>query len=159
MLSPTRFLQVIEDTPLVSIDLLVTRPDGALLVGRRTAQPAKDWFFVPGGRIRKGERHEDALARIAEDELGLAGVQWDNACLHGVYTHTYETNALDEPGVSTHYVVIAYRLTLAESAVSQLDLPDEQHSAYRWILAEAHDDPALAAVHENTRAYLRFPDG
>ena len=42
--------------PLVSIDLLVTRPGTQgkeLLLGLRNNRPAQGWWFTPGGRIRK----------------------------------------------------------------------------------------------------------
>jgi len=47
------FLEVVERAPLVSIDLIVRRGDGLVLLGRRTNEPAKDFWFVPGGRIYK----------------------------------------------------------------------------------------------------------
>ncbi len=61
-LSAADFSTVIRSTPLVSIDLILTRPDGAVLVGRRQNEPAKAYWFVPGGRIRKDERLDAAIA-------------------------------------------------------------------------------------------------
>lgn len=49
------FCAVVRDAPLVAIDLLVRDPYRAVLAGRRRNPPAKDFWFAPGGRIRKGE--------------------------------------------------------------------------------------------------------
>jgi colanic acid biosynthesis protein WcaH len=51
------------------------------------------------------------------------------------------------PGISTHYVVLAYEL---QADVNLEQLPMEQHSEYRWV--EENGD--LAKVHPNARAYF-----
>jgi colanic acid biosynthesis protein WcaH len=150
-----RFGEIVEATPLVSIDLLVTDGDGALLVGLRTNEPARGFFFVPGGRIRKGETLPEALRRIAEFELAL-DVSWHSDDVAGVFTHIYPTNAVGLRGVTTHYVVIAYRVRVADG----LDLDDlrahsPQHSEYRWITLADVESGELP-VHENTAEYLRL---
>jgi colanic acid biosynthesis protein WcaH len=49
------FAQVIRLAPLVSIDLIIRDPIQDVLVALRTNEPAKGFYFVPGGRIRKDE--------------------------------------------------------------------------------------------------------
>jgi len=143
------FRTVIEKAPLVSIDLLIVDDAGQLLVGKRVNEPARGFFFVPGGRIVKGERHEDALRRIAADEVGIEGLEWRDENVVGVFTHVYDANALEVPGVSTHYAVIGYRAHVAPPF--ELPTGDDQHSAFRWIgRKDAHD----ATIHPNTLAYL-----
>ena len=61
---------VLENTPLVSVDIILENEKTNLL-GRRRNQPAKGFWFVPGGRIRKGELIIDALKRVALEEVGL----------------------------------------------------------------------------------------
>jgi len=41
-----------------------------LLVGLRTNEPAKNYYFVPGGVIRKNETIELAFERILKAETG-----------------------------------------------------------------------------------------
>ena len=48
-LSREEFLKVVENTPLVSIDLIVQDPQGRILVGYRKNRPAQNTWFVPGG--------------------------------------------------------------------------------------------------------------
>ena len=64
------FLEVIDRTPLVAIDLVVVDPQQRVLCGKRTNQPARGFWFAPGGRILKGETLDAAFARIATAELG-----------------------------------------------------------------------------------------
>jgi colanic acid biosynthesis protein WcaH len=140
------FLQLLRNGPLVSLDLVVRDRDDRVLVGWRVNRPARDAWFVPGGRVYKDERLGDAFARITAAELGRA-LELPDARPLGVFEHLYDDNGLDEPGVSTHYVVLAYELR-AEA----LRLPDAQHSTWRWMTAaELLSDPS---VHPNTRAYF-----
>jgi colanic acid biosynthesis protein WcaH len=152
MLSADRFLNTIDATPLVAIDLIVPNAEGAFLLGYRVNKPAQGYWFVPGGRIRKNERLEDAFRRIACDELGRDDLRLADAELMGVYEHLYEDNVFGEPGVSTHYVVLGFRLREAPTLDA---LPKTQHTSYRWANAESIllDD----AVHANTRAYFDLP--
>jgi colanic acid biosynthesis protein WcaH len=148
MLNHEDFLSVVRNTPLVSIDLVVTDADGRLLLGLRTNEPARGSWFVPGGRILKGESLEQAFARICATELGLP-LQLDTARLLGVYTHLYDTNFAGAPGVSTHYVVLAYRLPLAALPA---ELPRAQHSSYRWWSGQEARD--AGTVHPNNLPYF-----
>jgi colanic acid biosynthesis protein WcaH len=145
-LSPAEFTQVVRLTPLVSIDLVVRNAAGEMLVGWRRNRPARDTWFVPGGRIGKDERIAAAFTRLAQDELNAA-LRIEDARFLGVFEHLYGDNFAGEPGFGTHYVVLAY----AVQAAADLALPEAQHSRYRWI-----SDAALLAdpaVHANTRAY------
>lgn len=148
------FLAVIRNTPLVSIDLVLTDPGGAMLLGRRLNEPARGSWFVPGGRIYKDESLEQAFARICLAEVRQP---WTitQAKLLGAYTHRYDSNAFSAPGITTHYVVLAYHLEVAGKVIDAL----AQHSAARWF-THAEADPALSAdadpeVHENVLPYFR----
>jgi GDP-mannose mannosyl hydrolase len=81
-----------------------------VLVGKRNFEPAKNWFFVPGGRMLKDETIRDAFARITRTELG-AEMSIERAQLLGIYEHFYSTNRLEKEGFGTHYV-LAYEIEL-----------------------------------------------
>ena len=70
-LNKDEFAQVVRNTPLVSIDLIISNPGQCVLVGLRTNEPAKGKWFVPGGVVLKYERLADAFARIVKAEIGL----------------------------------------------------------------------------------------
>ena len=147
-LAPEDFARVVRLTPLVSIDFVVRNAAGEMLVGWRRNRPARDSWFVPGGRIDKNERIAAAFERLARAELG-APFTLGMARFLGVFEHFYADNFAGDAGFGTHYVVLAYAL----EAIEPLALPDAQHARYRWM-----GDAALLAdpeVHANTRAYAR----
>ncbi len=146
-LEPEIFKTVVKHTPLVSIDLIVRDASERVLLGMRTNRPARDSWFVPGGRIDKDEAIEAAFSRLVKDELGVLS-SFHEARFLGVYQHFYDDN-FSGTEFSTHYVVLAYELHL-DLALD--DLPCEQHSLYCWLDV----DELLAAdeVHQNTKAYF-----
>lgn len=142
------FLNVVASAPLVSIDLIVKNEQGHVLLGKRTNRPARGYWFVPGGSIRKDERMVNAFERISSAELGHP-LELKDAKLMGVFEHLYEDNFLGEDNVSTHYVVLAYECRLDPGARIVLD---GQHSEAKWW----NVDELLenASVHVNTKAYF-----
>lgn len=141
------FRTVVGATPLVSIDLVVENEKRQFLLGLRKNRPAKAFWFVPGGRILKGERLADAFSRLLDEEIGCVSGASDHGML-GVYEHFYEDSVFgDNP--STHYVVLAWHIRVRSS---DLELPTGQHACFRWW----HREAILESdnVHPNSRAYL-----
>lgn len=151
--SRSAFLTVVDQAPLVSIDLVVIDRQRRILVGRRVNEPAVGSWFVPGGRIWKGETLDEAFVRIASSELGSGPWERELSPLIGTYTHLYQTNFAGVPGIGTHYVVLAHLIDLAMiGAIDELDPPAAQHSEYLWL---GHgDDPPDGEVHPNARVYF-----
>jgi colanic acid biosynthesis protein WcaH len=85
------FLEVIERTPLVSIDLVIRDPNNRILMGQRINNPAKGKWFVPGGRIYKNEDLDEAFKRITLAEVGQQ-ISRSDATFVGLFTHKYNTN-------------------------------------------------------------------
>ena len=142
------FSTVIESTPLVSIDLVVMNQNGEALLGQRLNRPAKDFWFVPGGRIQKNETLETAFQRLTLDELGTT-FTIDQAQLLGPFTHLYDDYVFGT-AFGTHYVAIAYIL---EVNSDELNLPlQEQHGAYRWF--DVSDLLSDDTVHRHTKWYF-----
>lgn len=147
-LSAADFRQAIASLPLVSVDLLIVN-EGRLLLGQRRDEPARGTWFVPGGRIRRGEPIAKALQRVwcAEivGEMPIAQPQF-----LGAYEHFYDC-AFDGSVVATHYVVLAYHFDLTET----VDLRPGSHDATWWApIAERSVARAGAAVHPNAQAYF-----
>jgi len=146
MLPIETFKTVIQSTPLVSIDLIVRNPNGKILLGKRTNRPAKDFWFVPGGRILKDETFEQAFNRLVQVELGLSNQQ---VTFLGTYQHFYEDN-FSADAFSTHYVVLAYEMSISVDIAS---LPIEQHNEYLWF--NEQDLLTNKSVHEHTKWYFQ----
>jgi colanic acid biosynthesis protein WcaH len=150
LLTEIDFLDIVRLTPLISIDLIVNDSTGRVLIGYRRNRPARRTWFVPGGRILKDETLDEAFTRIVDAELGITKLDRSAARFEGVFEHHYNDNFADEPDVSTHYIVLAYSLTLAGTAlVGRL----EQHSEYLWVTPA--ELLARGDVHDNTKAYFR----
>ncbi len=150
ILDDTDFLTAIRLTPLVSIDLIVTDGNRRVLLGQRRNRPAQDTWFVPGGRVLKGETLDAAFTRVVRDELGIASVQRSSSRLFGVFEHHYDDNFAGVPDIATHYVVLAYSIMLSGSVpIGRFD----QHSDYAWLLTA--EVMAREDVHPNTKMYFR----
>ena len=146
MLKAEIFSDVIKNTPLISIDLIVKNSDDKILLGKRVNEPAKDYWFVPGGRIFKDENLDDAFNRICQSELGVS-LRRKKSYLYGLYEHFY-TNNIFSNEFSTHYVVLAHQVHL--NSISQVN---DQHEAYRWFGVNElldRDD-----VHQYTKNYFK----
>ena len=63
------FQTIVQNTPLVSIDLVIKNAQDQVLLGRRNNRPAQGYWFVPGGRIRKNETLAQAFKRLTCVEL------------------------------------------------------------------------------------------
>ena len=144
-----KILEIIEATPLVSVDLIIIKPFKKVLLGKRTNRPAKGYWFVPGGRILKNETIYQALKRISEVEVGL-NLSTKAPRLLGAYDHIYEDNFLNINGINTHYVVLAFAITLQKEIEVK---PDDQHSDLKWWeIDRLLEEPT---VHQNTKAYFK----
>lgn len=148
-LEKDKFLEIINNTPLVSIDLIVKNEKNEVLLGLRKNKPAQGYWFVPGGRILKNEKIKDALSRISKTETGLE-IDITKAKLLGVYDHIYNDNFAGSYGINTHYVVIAFEINLNQSVNP---IKDSQHDLYQWWKI----DHLLLdnMVHLNTKNYFQ----
>ncbi len=143
------FIEVVKNSPLVSIDLIVRNAQNEVLLGLRNNEPAKNYWFTFGGRIYKNERIAQAFQRIVQEEIGI-DVDVKDAQFVGVFEHLYEENFAQESGFGTHYVVLAYEVRLLEP---HRGLPTVQHHEYRWFRVE--DVVKAENVHPYTKAYFQ----
>ena len=144
MLDAQTFKTVIENTPLVSIDLCLIC-NGQILLGKRSNEPLKGTWFTPGGRIHKNETWQGALLRIAEVELGLSGIAVEDFSLMGVWDHFYNNSALDQ-NTSTHYVNLPHYAGFQSEPEITLD---DQHAEFEWF------DLSVVADDEKFHRYMR----
>jgi colanic acid biosynthesis protein WcaH len=76
------FGEIVKRLPIASVDAVVV-VDGALLLLKRSNSPAKGEWWLPGGRIHKGESLEETLRREVKEETGL---EVSSQRLIGVYS-------------------------------------------------------------------------
>ncbi len=142
------FKTIIENVPLVSIDLcLVNR--GRILLGNRNNDPLKHQWFTPGGRIFKNEPWQISLARIAKSELDI-NVKIERFRSMGIWDHFYSNNAIDD-NVSTHYVNLPHYAIYDEKPDVK---SDNQHNKLDWFsLEEVYENDAF---HKYIRIYAKW---
>ena len=144
MLDDTTFKTIIDSVPLISIDILLKK-DGKVLLGKRVNKPAQGYFFSTGGRINKNESIDNAMARVALNELNIELKSIPKFI--GVFEHFYDDSIYKN--VSTHYVNIAYEYEVEEIP----DLPAEQHSEYKWFTV--NELLKSKQVHKYVKDYFR----
>lgn len=142
------FATIIQYAPLVSIDLCVVRGD-ELLLCMRDNEPAKGFWFTPGGRIFKGECWSAALKRVATTEIGL-DTEDLKPLLMGIWDHFYD-NSVFRMDVSTHYVNLPHLLCVSPSFSPELD---SQHTSFLWVnMKEAHRNKL---IHPYASKYIEW---
>lgn len=151
MLDAQIFLNVVANTPLVSIDFILQRGEEVLL-GLRNNRPAQNFWFVPGGRILKDENIKQAMMRIAEKEFGIAKMIENGqlkVTFFGTFEHFYENCFADEV-TSTHYVVLAHKVELPLDFA--IPMVDAQHAEFRWWPIK--EVLASNSVHQYSKNYF-----
>ena len=133
-LSTSEFSKVVRNTPLVSIDLCIIKGK-KILLAKRNNSPAKNFFFVPGGRIMKSETKNNAVKRILKKELGLClkENEQDKIIEIGSYEHFYKDNFSNDKSFGTHYIVIAYLISFEQLIKKGEIRLDKQHSEIIWF--------------------------
>lgn len=133
---------VVRNVPIVSVDLVV-RHDGGVVLGKRRNEPARGEWFIPGGRVRKHERVDEAVHRVGREELG---VEVRIVRRLGVYEHFYDAADVPDAG-GKHYVPVAH---VVEPEAEDYRA-DSQHTAFR-VFRPPFDDVEL---HQYVETYLR----
>lgn len=155
-LSNQAFADVIRHTPLFAFDMVIKNKEGLYLLGFRNNAPAKGYWFVPGGRIRKDESYTNAFLRLVKNELGIEADQISEEDKKKfinpegtLFTHHYPDDNVFGNDFHTHYLVFGICLSLDEGVSLSMD---QQHDAFKWTSKEEilQDD----RVHANTKTYF-----
>ncbi|MDD5053062.1 MAG: GDP-mannose mannosyl hydrolase [Sulfuricurvum sp.] len=141
------FKTVVDNTPLIAIDFIIENDEGKYLLGKRVNAPACGYWFTLGGRILKNEKITDAIIRLSQKEFNQE-INQKMLTFHGIYEHFYEDSFSDE-SVSTHYVVLAYRIKIMDS----LNLPIFEHHEYNYFSKEELLENSY--VHTYVKDYFR----
>ena len=118
------FHQILAHVPIACVDVAIVAR-GAVLLVKRGDHPAKGEWWVPGGRVLKGERMKDAALRKARDEVGIE-------CHLGPIVHTAETIFPDGPnGIPVHSINSCFLLYPVHPDFNPV--LDDHHEEYQWV--------------------------
>jgi colanic acid biosynthesis protein WcaH len=118
--------QFLESMPLACVDIAIVHQGAVLLVKREDA-PARGQWWVPGGRVWKGETMRETAARKAREEVGLD-------CHVGPILHTAETIFPDGPsGIAVHSINTCFFLYPASDRPDIQAHLDAHHAEAMWV--------------------------
>ena len=124
------YAKIVEQIPILCVDLVIEREDGHFLTVKRVNEPLKDEFWVPGGRVMRNEKLLDAAKRIAKQEIGFI---IDDLWFYGMYEGFFKKSAANmKSGIHTVSAVFSFKVGINRATRVELD---EQSSSYKWARA------------------------
>ena len=101
---PEAMYRTILDTmPILCVDCVIVNERGQYLLVKRQNEPLKGEWWVPGGRVYKGEKLGCAIRRKVKEELGI---KLNNVVPLGYYEDEFEKNPFNiEGGLHTLGIV------------------------------------------------------
>ncbi|GAC1468200.1 MAG: NUDIX domain-containing protein [Isosphaeraceae bacterium] len=116
---------ILQNVPIACVDIAIVASGGVLLVRRKDRPAAGEWW-LPGGRVYKGEKMCAAARRKGVEEVGLE-------CHVGPIIHTAETIFPDGPhGIPVHSINSCFLLyPINRDSEVEVRL-DGHHSSYQW---------------------------
>jgi len=115
------FNRIMKCVPIVSVEALIVTDDGLLFLMRAT-EPVKGEWWLPGGRIHRGESLLDALRREVKEETSL---NLSSCRLLNVYSRVLPER---------HDITIAYKCSVNQDKV----VLNEEHSEYAFFKKLPH---------------------
>lgn len=126
-----KYQEILSCMPIACIDFLVVY-EWRFLLWKRSNIPYKGEWFVPGGRILKGETQNSAFARKLFEETGIRNQDIAKYFLLWIYDTQFIGNVFD-PAMPTHTINITYAIELAQSVKI---IPDVQNEWFQWFSRE-----------------------
>lgn len=131
----------IDSFPRVAVGAVLFDNDRVLLV-KRSNDPAKGMWAVPGGKIQPGETMQQALVREIKEETGLVIEVGDIVYVFDVIKHNEKNK------ITFHYVIIDF---LCDLTSGELRAGDDAQEA-RWI---SRRELNQLNVNEKTKSMLK----
>lgn len=124
-IEPELYRQILKSIPIACVDVAIV-DQGAVLLVKRGDDPAKGQWWLPGGRVLKGEKMATTARRKASEEVGID-------CVVGPLIHTAETIFPDGPGgIDVHSINSCFLLYPKQHGELKVKL-DSHHEEHRMI--------------------------
>lgn len=144
-LSKEEFAHIYSKVPRLTVELIVRNDIGALYMTRRSIEPCKGQWHLPGGTVQFGESLIDAVRRVAKRELSIEVKDVSNSGYIEYPSHYL--HELDHP-VGLVFEVNDYAGTLVANAEAS------DSGWFRELPADMHADQDVFLLH---RGYLMTP--
>ncbi|MFA5125915.1 MAG: NUDIX domain-containing protein [archaeon] len=125
MIPEPLYKQIMENVPILCVDLLVKNGDKILLLKRKN-KPLKGYWWIPGGRVYKNETLLEAVKRKYFEECGL---KTDSVKEIGTYDYIGSDAVFDDIKTGIHTLSVVFEI----KATSDKIKVDEQHAEYGWF--------------------------
>jgi colanic acid biosynthesis protein WcaH len=118
------YRQMLEHLPIACVDVAIVA-QGSILLLKRTTPPAENQWWLPGGRVHKGETLQAAAVRKTQQEVGID-------CQISGIIYTGETIfEAGSNGFPLHTINICFLAHPLDSEICpQLD---QHHQTYQWV--------------------------
>ena len=144
MIPLEKYKEILEQMPIVCVELLIQH-DGKILLVKRKDKPAQGTWWLPGGRILKNESQEAAAQRLALREVGF---DIEIVRQVGAYDEIFKEGPFDIK-TGLHSVCVEYLCRPKGSVIVKLDttsadcrwidkVPADLHPVIKQILTDAH---------------------
>ncbi|MEM2936027.1 MAG: NUDIX hydrolase [Candidatus Bathyarchaeia archaeon] len=117
------YLKIREVMPIPTVDAVVTYKVKFLVLVKKKS-PVKDLWWVPGGRVKRGESLEEAVLRKLREETGLEGRIVRRG---GVVNQVFP---------EIHTISVFFHVEVEDDNVKL----NEEHRAYKWFSKSPQDD-------------------
>ena len=118
--------KIIQSIPILCVDIIVKNHSRFLLL-KRNNEPLKNSFYLPGGRVFKGENLHSSAARKLLEETGI-NVKKNDLEIVGIYQDNFRKNAFENNvKYSTISIVFIYEMFSYKNIVY-----DTQSSDFKW---------------------------
>lgn len=135
------YKNILESMPIPTVDIIFLNSHNELLLCKRNNEPLLGVYYIPWGRVNKGETLTEAAKRKAKEELIIDIDISRLRFIEATYNDIFDNSAFEN--ISTHCIPITYIYELNSHEESQFTLWDSQHSDLRFF---SLDDPNLHAI-------------
>lgn len=125
MIEQVLYEKILDCIPICCVDIIVTYNKKVLII-RRANKPAQGKWWVPGGRILKGETLKEAVKRKALDELGL---EVEVLKMVGVYETLFNDAPFNLSSVHTINIVFVVKPATKSFSISL----NKEATDFKWI--------------------------
>lgn len=132
MIPQEQYNYILQNMPIVCVDVCILYNNGIFLVKRNT-EPCKNMWWMPGGRVYKGETLRDCAKRKAVEEMNIE-------CTVGPIVHVDETIFNTGPNnIPVHSVNTCFLLIPSKPEIDIiLDKYSEKYTLCKYIHGEFH---------------------